>query len=414
MPRTATTYGPLRSKKDLAALLDILAPTFGFSRPQGDDYARIVGPKNYRVMREGTRGGTIVGGCALLPMGQCFGGKSVPMWGVAAVAIAPEHRGSRTATTLMQHALKEMHTRGIPISSLYPATLPLYRSVGYEHAGGRYEIRIPAKPLLIRDRCETMRIRPITHKDKAVVRQLYQTRALCTAGNLDRSEFIWHRVTTPRGQKAQGYLITNAVTKKPEGYLYYVQTDSHLPADAAHAPLAIHLTDHVALTPQAGTAMLKFLSNHRSMIECITFHGSPDDPVLKLLPDRTYSARLLDHWMLRIVDVKGALESRGYSPCVHAEIHLDIAFDQLPANYGRFVLKVADGKAKVSEGGRGDVRMNVRGFASLYAGHCSPHDLLTMGLLEVASRKSSHEADAILATLGGVFAGPSPWLGDIF
>ena len=51
---SAPAYGPLRNKKELAALLDILAPTFGFTRSQGADYAKIVGPKNYRVMRSGS------------------------------------------------------------------------------------------------------------------------------------------------------------------------------------------------------------------------------------------------------------------------------------------------------------------------------------------------------------------------
>src|SRR2546426_9159996 len=123
------TVGPLRNARELSALLDILAPTFNFSRENAARYTKIVGRKNYRVVR---RGSMVLGGCALLPMGQFFGGRSVPMMGVGAVGVAPEHRGQRAASTLMRAALKDMHARGYPLSALYPATLPLYRSAGYE------------------------------------------------------------------------------------------------------------------------------------------------------------------------------------------------------------------------------------------------------------------------------------------
>src|SRR5436190_6616726 len=108
--------GPVKNTRDLSALLDILAPTFNFTREQGERYSKIVGRKNYRIIRSGSE---VLGGCALLPMGQYFGGRSVPMLGVGAVGIAPEHRGRRAATLLMQAALKESHSRGYPLSTLY-------------------------------------------------------------------------------------------------------------------------------------------------------------------------------------------------------------------------------------------------------------------------------------------------------
>lgn len=405
----ATSVGPVKNKKELAALLDILAATFGFSREQGEQYSRIVGVKNYRVIRQDR---TVIGGCALLPLGQFFGGISVPMIGIAAVGIAPEHRGKRTATLLMQAALREIREREIPISTLYPATLPLYRSVGYEHAGHRFDIHIPAKALNFRWRDEGLEVRRISPRDDDAVREVYRGRAMNCNGNLERSDFIWHRVKHPRGSTATGYLIVDPATGKAEGYTYCVQKESGLPHDIGHSPFNLHLTDLVALTPAAGRRLWQFLANHRSMTHEIVFQGTPDDPILKLLPDRLYSARLLDHWMLRIVDVKGALRARGYPSAIAAEVHIDVHDDLFPDNSGRYVLEVLDGRAKITSGGRGDITVDIRGLASLYAGHLSPHALLGTGQLGVSSRVKRPE-DALNA-LASIFAGPASWLGDMF
>lgn len=403
------SIGPIKSRKELSALLDILAPTFNFTREAGDQYSKIVGVKNYRVVR---RGGRVVGGCALLPMGQFFGGKSVPMMGVAAVGISPDQRGLGTATALMKSAVLEMHKRGYPISALYPATLPLYRGVGYEHAGHRFDIRLPAKTMVFKQRENGMEMRPISPKDDRAVRALYQERAIRSAGNLDRGDFIWFRVREPRGVKAHGYIVANPATKKAEGYVYYVQKESGVPADLAHSALSLHLTDLVALTPAAGRKLLSFLADHRSMIDQVVFQGSPSDPILKLLPDRNYSARLLDHWMLRVVDVPAALEARGYPPNVEAEVHFEVSDDLIESNNGRYVLRIKNGAATVKSGGRGDLVIDVRGMAALYSGHLSPPDLLVAGRLTLAARLKN--ADRVLGEAASVFAGPAPWLGDMF
>ena len=89
------------------------------------------------------RRGTPAGGLALYRMGQWFGGRPVPLVGVGAVAIAPEHRGTGTAERLMEGTLRELRAEGIALSGLYPATQRLYRKGGYEQAGGRYHYSMP-------------------------------------------------------------------------------------------------------------------------------------------------------------------------------------------------------------------------------------------------------------------------------
>jgi predicted acetyltransferase len=87
-------------------------------------------------------------------------------------------------------------------------------------------------------------------------------------------------------------------------------------------------------------------------------------------------------------------------------LHLDIRDDVLPANNGRIVLHIADGKAEVQAGGTGRIRLDIRHLASLYSGFFAPTDLVARGLLEAP------EED--LALLTAAFAGPRPWMPDMF
>ena len=110
--------------------------------------------------------------------------------------------------------------------------------------------------------------------------------------------------------------------------------------------------------------------------------------------------------MLRLVDVKAALEARGYRSGVSAEVHLDIQDDLFPENSGKKRLVISDGGAEVTGGGDGRIRLDVRGLAALYTGHLSAHDLAVTSLIDAS--------DGDLESLGAVFAGPAPWMADMF
>ena len=69
------------------------------------------------------------------------------MAGVASVKVAPEYRGRGIGRQLMTALLALIAERGYPVSALYPATMPLYRSLGWELAGGKYQASVPARSL---------------------------------------------------------------------------------------------------------------------------------------------------------------------------------------------------------------------------------------------------------------------------
>ena len=140
-----TDYGVPRDQDELGALASILAQSF--AAPAEDVLKRMeMFDEIPRVIRAD---GRVTGGIWLIPMAQWFGGRSVPMGGVAAVGVPPEGRGTGTALEMMVAGMAELREQGVPLSSLYPAAQTLYRKTGFEQAGGRYSLSLPGSALVM-------------------------------------------------------------------------------------------------------------------------------------------------------------------------------------------------------------------------------------------------------------------------
>ena len=354
-----------------------------------------VGARNLRVARRGTE---VVAGLALLPMGHWFGGRAVPCTGISAVAVAPEHRSRGIAAEMMRTALEEARHDGVPLSSLYPATFPVYRAAGYECAGNRFVYRVPLGSIGPGGREPD--VREATLDDHATLRAFYDARARCLNGAVERTRYFWTRIFEPFGEEARTYLVTG--DDGPEGYVVV----SYKPTPGPLAPNELPVRDAVARTPGAARRILRLLGDHRSVARTATLAAGPGDPLLLQLREERLEVAELQRWMLRIVDVRGALERRGWSPHVRGELPLDVRDDLLRDNARRWVLEVAGGRAQVREGGSGAVVLDVRGLAALYAGFMPAEELRVAGLCE--------GNDADVAKASALFAGPAPWLADFF
>lgn len=382
---------------DVDRFYDVLVQSLNFPFPPDPSYnlAEREGMENIRLI---WRGDEIAGGLSIIPMGQWFGGRSVPMGGIRIVAVAAHHRSSGVATHLLRKTLEELHARGVPLSTLYPATQPLYRRVGYEQAGVYLGYGVPTHMIDARDRA--LEIRPARESDQATIQELYRRRARQTSGNLDRGPWVWRRIFQPWKEKAYIYLIMRG--GQAEGYVSYVIREQDGP------PLRdlIYVLDSTTLTADAGRRLWTLFADHRSTCQQVRWRGAPADPRLYLLAEQKFEIFDRFDWMLRIVDVRGALEARGYPPSLRTEVHFEIWDDVLPHNNGRFTLEVAEGRGRVRAGGDGSVHLDIRGLAPLYTGHLSPAALQMTG-----HAKGSEHA---LAAAEAAFAGPETWMGDMF
>lgn len=365
-----------------------------FISPPGniETYINRIGVENIRLIH---RSEQVVGGLAMLSMGQWFGDQCVPMTGIAAVGIAPEYRGSGAAIALMQHTVKELHVKGVPISVLYPATQRLYRKAGYEQGGALCGWEIPTESIQVRE--QPLSVVPVP-SDCQVFLDLYQQQARLINGHLDRNLAIWQQITQPE-EKEVYYAYLLGSTDQPEGYIIFSQQ----PAEDGSLLL---VKDRVVLTAAAAKTFWCFLANHRSQIEKVRWRGAASDSLMLLLPEQTAKPRFADRWLLRVIDVGKALSKRGYPPGIEAELHLEVRDDLIAENNGKFMLSVANGRGEVARGGKGELKLDVRGLAPLYTGLFTPHQLQLAGQLDAT--------EIAISTANQIFAGLSPWMPDFF
>jgi predicted acetyltransferase len=395
MPEQVVVAAPY-DEADLQAFGPIAAQAFNLKEEEVQWYFDLAGREHFRLVR---CGGHVCGGCLLIDMGQYYGGERVAMTGVAAVAVDPCQRGEGLATSLMRGALQELRHQGVALSALYSASQPLYRGVGYEHAGVITQARLPLtrvprwKP--------THGVRHLTDADEPATRRLYDSIAPAYDGFLDRPDFIWTRTRSVRDHsKIYSYGLERQGELK--GYLRLMQTETK--ASALDYDLLIK--DLVFADAEAGRSLLALLTSHATLADQVRWPSGGSDPVPALLPQQIVKAEAGGRWMLRIVDVGAALRQRGYPVGLSGELHLRIRDDVIEENNGAIVVRIRDGQAEVEPGGDGRMTLGVRALATLYAGHRSPQQLQHTGEIDGPAPD--------LALAATAFAGPGAWMPDWF
>lgn len=343
----------------------------------------------------------------VLPMGQWFGGRRVPLGGVAAVTVAPEARGRGIARRLLTDALAAMRDRGEVLSGLYPTTARLYRSVGYEHAARLVRTALSIETLGRVDAAGPERsIRRIPATEIPTMADTYEAVAAGHDGWLSRGELWWQR--TAHRLRAEdnrfAYLIEH------HGALEGVMLVEHTEPKGTRA--GFHLYDLAVdgpfcTTPAAFRSALRFLAGHGTTVgEVVT--ALPVELLAVTVPDQ--HVRVAEHLlnMLRIVDAPGAVAARGYLVDDVDPIDIRITDPVAPWNEGDRRLAVEDGNGILMAGGTGRIGLDAPTLAALWSGWSSPWQLALAGRLPGAT-------DADLLSLARMFAARStPALVDFY
>ncbi|MEB2321333.1 MAG: GNAT family N-acetyltransferase [Sorangiineae bacterium] len=374
----------------LEAYGDIVALSFGFT---GEERAAWADNTRFGAIRIAREDGAVLGGSVSIDMGQYFGGARVTLAAISGVVVAPEHRGRGVARALVEAELSRAAEDGVALAALYPTTFALYRKLGFEPAGCRFRHAVGVAELPRAER--ELEVRALRSEDTASLRELYELVARDEPGSLARSDFVWNRIRRPRGEHARGYLAL--ADGRPEGYLYLTQSRN------ARGRYDLSLSDFVSASARATRALLGFIAEHRTLADQVTFAAGLGAPALAHLPERA-SAEVAEHWMLRLVDARVALETRGYPAGVSARLELELDDPLLANNRGRFVLEVEEGCGRVAAGGAGALHVGARGLGPLYSGFAAPRALARAGLLAGSERA--------LALAAAVFAGPTPSMRD--
>lgn len=376
-------------------LLPVWTASYEASPELWAKYVELLGRDAFRVAR---RRGEVVGGLALFETSQWFGGRTVPSVGVAAVGIAPQARGEGVASAFLARTLLEARERGLALASLYASTTGLYRRVGFELAGAFVHYAQPLR-LLGRSGARELPVRRLPPGGgHDALHALHRARAAEESGVLDRNEALWKRVVREDRGNVAAYVV--GPEEAPEGYVVLRQQEGK----GDHHDLVA--TDLVARTGRAARRLWTLLADHATTAGEVHWFGPPVDPLVLHLEEQEWRVVKADAWMLRLLDVPRALSARGWPAHVEGELELDVQDDLLPANQGRWRLRVAGGAATVEPGGRGALRLDVTTLAPLYTGHVRAARLAADGRLG--------GSPAAVELAGRLFAGPAPWMPDRF
>lgn len=359
---------PITPEDDFDAQVDLGQRAFGiYTEQQKASWLHVARLRAAQGLFLGAFVGGVPAGAAMVhDMRQYWLGQPVAMAGIASVKVAPEHRGRGTGRLLMTEVLRLAHERGYPLSALYPATMPLYRSLGWELAGGKHRFTIPARSLLVlRQPDEAARgggaghrdvpVRRTTPADAATVIEVIgdSHRAARDAGPLTWDEEPLARwLARP---DLYSYLAGD------DGFAAYRWTDGGLWVERVHAR-----------TPQTLRALWSVIASHCSTADTVSGWIDPRDPFWWLTTERDATLTSRRMWMLRVVDAAAAIAARGFPPGLSASVPLEVHDKSRPANAGRWQLTVEGGRGSLIQNGSvaspSPLTLGARGLAALYAG----------------------------------------------
>lgn len=375
---------------DVDTMFDLGTHAFGGPRRSVEPDALIVPPEGCVAAY---LGGRLVGTVAVIDMEQWFGGRTIPCAGVAGVTVSPDQRGQGLARSMLAEATRRMGEQRQVISSLYPTTASLYRSLGWEVAGGWNRTVISTADLPAPS--ETVEWGPVDHTDPDLA-AMYEACAEGRDGWIVPPRRWWH---TQGRRRETGSRPAWSWIGRRDGQAVAAAVYHHAESERAMFDVEVDLV--VGSDGPALNDALAFVGASGTTVDRVRTSLPPTVLRTHLAePSRTRSVEDWP-WMLRLVDLPSAIEARGWPSGLTLTVELSV----LPPTHRKdsvaaeqWVLEVADRSAALSPGGAGTVPLAATDLARLYAGAVDP------GALAAAGRLTGADADTV-SGLRAAFAG---------
>jgi predicted acetyltransferase len=351
-------------------------------------------------MRVAILDGRIVACAGDYPFHQWFGGKPVACSGVWGVATLPEHRTSGLASACVDSLLARARERGASITSLYPAVLRPYRRLGYEVAGTftRHRLATNALPGSGEEDLPSVEVTDLDH-DLPEITSAYREWIRETNGPVEPlDDEHWRRRVLDRPFDES----FRTVVVRDRGRVTGVAAFSRL-SDPGPLDITFGLTCSAlfGLDDRAWRALLRYFRGFRGLGKWLQWVGPLTDPVALLVPDEMVHTEFRYDWMLRILDVPAAFESRGYRD-IDAQAVIAVDDPRWPQNAGPWRIEMRGGAAKVSPAKDAHVRpISIGMLSSMFTGFLRISDAARLGVLD--------PDDPSIDGLAAMLAGPDPW-----
>lgn len=323
-----------------------------------------------------------------------IGGVAVPTAGIRSVTVAPEHRGSGAARTVMSDTLASARERGAVVSTLFGAAPALYRSLGYELVARGKGWRIPVTAASGIRVPAGLTLRESRPADAAALLSIYSDAASASTLAMARDESNWpefSRVTVVHDENAVlGYMAWKTESVKEE--------------------VEVQVEEVAASSAGAYAALMRSLGSWASVASSATMFGVDAHPALAQLSGNARPLWLASY-MLRLLDVPRALSQRPWAP-LDGTVTIAVDDTMFADNSGIWQLSVDAGSMSVQRLDRASaadaaVSFSMRGLALWFTGQAS--------LASIAGLEQARIADAGAAALLDAWAvQPTAWISERF
>jgi len=337
----------------------------------------------------------------ILPLRVQSGAGEVRAAGIGSVAAAPELRRRGYTARLLRHTCAELRADGVPFCILYPFKRPFYGRYGWATFVERQLLSGPPE-----------RFAAFRHGPGGFVPaggmvgeldRIYRGALRGRFGPLVRDEAWWRGEVLAdwQGRTYHAFLWRDESGAGRSYLIYRFDSDSR-------GERRMVIREIVALDPQARAQLFAFIADQDSQCREVVFNAPADAPVNALFPD-PLECRVEPHFMLRLLDVAGALAALPYPRDLAGELTIVISDAWIAENQGTYRVAIADGAAAVErlpDGAEGALRCDVAVLAQLVSRFLRPRAAAAFGLI-AAER-------AVLDLAERAFGGLAPFCSDFF
>ena len=334
-----------------------------------------------------------------------WAGRPVPASQVSGLSVGVQHRGRGAAGELLRGYLEEAHDRGAGISTLFPATVPLYRRAGFEYGGTwtLYEAAARNLPVAWPDGYQAA---PGMVDNPAPLHDRFMRVTPTRSGQIERDAAWWHHyVLTDRGHgPPQVFLIDGP--DGPDGWAVLKLSEQW---SAQAVTNSVQVIDWGAATEQGWRSLLTLAAGFASLDAVVNWKGPEPEPLALLLREQDLHQIRQQRWMLRVVDVPTAFSSRGYPARLRGRLTIRVHDQVCPWVDGTWSIEVEQGEGKASRVSHEPATASTTagGLAALFAGYIGSRELAGLGLVRGLSVQD-------LEFLEALHAGPKPWSADYY
>jgi predicted acetyltransferase len=338
----------------------------------------------------------------LIPLRLETGRGPIIAAGIGSVASAPEARRRGHVAALLRHTCDELRESGVALSVLYPFKRVFYGRYGWATFMERRVYQGPP------DRFASFRYASgsfhAAGPDQIADFDLIYRGALRGRFGPVLRDDVWWRNDVLKDWDGKPYhaYIWRDEDGKPRSYLIYRVV-------SAAAGRRLECQDIVALDPTARAQLFAFFAGHADQVAQVRFKAPADAPVNLLMPE-PLDCTVEPHFMLRLVDVAGALAGYGFPADLSGRLSIGVGDDWIAEHNAVFELEIAQGRAVVRRlpaDSPADIRCDVRVLTQIYSRYVRPRAAAAFGMLSVSDREA-------LAFAERAFSGPAPFNADFF